>query len=91
MTRTWQDDEGHVWFGCSLIPDEKTKDCVKEPSAMSELGGLIDEDRDWKSIAIEKARELALMTKVADLWQRRLIKANKRIAELENDRTSASD
>lgn len=61
---------------------------------MSELGGLIDEDRDWKSIAIEKARELALMTKVADLWQRRLIEANERIEKLEgllNDRPSASD
>lgn len=54
-----------------------------DESQMSELAGWIDEERDWKSIAIEKARELALMTKVADLWQRRLIEANKRIEELE--------
>ena len=48
----------------------------------------------WQSIAIEKARELALMAKVADLWQRRLIEANERIEKLEgllNDRPSASD
>ena len=67
---------------------------VPEPSVMSELGGLIDEDRDWKYIAIEKALELALMAKVADLWQRRLIEANERIEKLEgllNDRTPTSD
>ena len=64
---------------------------MSDERQMSELAGWIEEERDWKSIAIEKARELSLMTKVADVWQRRLIKANKRIAELENDRTSASD
>ena len=67
---------------------------VPEPSAMSELAGWVDGGRDWKSIAIEKARELALMAKVADLWQMRLIEANERIEKLEgllNDRPSASD
>jgi hypothetical protein len=61
---------------------------------MSELAGWVDGGRDWKSIAIEKARELALMAKVADLWQRRLIEANERIEKLEgllNDRPSTSD
>lgn len=67
---------------------------MSDESQMSELAGWVDVGRDWKSIAIEKARELALMAKVADLWQRRLIEANERIEKLEgllNDRPSASD
>lgn len=39
----------------------------------------------WHSIAIAKSRELDLMTKVADNWQKKLIEANKRIEQLEKE------
>ena len=41
------------------------------------------ECRKWQSLVVEKSRELDLMTKVADIWQDKLIKSNERIAELE--------
>ena len=144
MTGIWKDSEGRVWFGCSLIQDEKTKGCAQEPSAMSELAGWIDENNEtyrcncavleekapkklsWiqkirgydkdidvlerqvkafselaetnkrnadrlQSLLTEALRDRDLNARVADLWQEKLIKANERIAELENDRTSASE